>query len=98
MCPRWTAITTPDGRVQAVSLYGPGSSTVDSWDGRLPQGLHWGDQLADVWSRLGRPQRVTSAYGPPTLVYWFTSRPYGSLELRFDAGDALVRINASILR
>ena len=98
VCPGWTAVTTRSGDVQVVSLYGPGNSTIDAWVGPLPQRLAWGDTLGAVWTMLGRPQRVTSAFGSPMLVYWFTGQPYESLELQFDDADTLVRVNASLVR
>jgi hypothetical protein len=97
VCPGWTAVTTKAGRVQVVSLYGPGNSTIDAWTGRLPQGLAWGDKLSDIWTRLGRPEHVTSAYGAPMLIYWFNAQPYQSLELQFSAKDTLIRVNASLV-
>jgi hypothetical protein len=97
VCPGWTAAITKAGRVQVVSLYGPGNSTIDAWMGRLPQGLAWGDTIDDVWARLGRPEHVTSAYGSPMLVYWFDGQPYRSLELQFSAQETLIRVNASVV-
>ena len=67
-------------------------------NGALPQGLQWGDEVNAVWARLGQPGRVTGIYGTPTLVYMFEGERYGSLELRFDAGDHLMRVNASLVR
>lgn len=98
VCPSWTAITSPAGVVRVVSLYGPDNAVVAPFAGALPLGLHWGDELDSVWARLGRPNRVTSIYGTPTLVYMFETERYGSLELRFDAGNHLMRVNASSVR
>lgn len=97
VCPGWTAVTTKAGSVQVVSLYGPGNSTIDAWMGPLPQGLAWGDTLDEVWTRLGRPEHVTSAYGAPMLIYWFDGQPYRSLELQFSAQETLIRVNASLV-
>jgi hypothetical protein len=97
ICPDWTAVTSPAGVVVVVSIYGPGSSVVDAYEGALPLGLRWGDGMASAWVALGRPNRITGAYGTPTLVYMFDTHPYGSLELRFDATDHLVRVNASLV-
>jgi hypothetical protein len=97
ICPDWTAITSPAGVVVVVSIYGPGSSVVDTFEGALPLGLRWGDGMASAWVALGRPDRITSVYGTPTLVYMFDTHPYGSLELRFDSTDHLVRVNASLV-
>ena len=36
-------------------------------------------------------------YGTPTFVYMFNGRPFGSLELRFDSLDHLMRVNASLV-
>ena len=98
VCPDWTAITSDAGVVEVVSLYGPGSSTVDEYGGALPQGLSWGESLDDAWAVLGRPSHITGAYGSPMLVYTFDGLPYGSLELRFDEHDLLIRVNALRLR
>ena len=98
VCSTWTAIVSPAGLIEVVSLYGPGSSAMEAFGGTLPLGLHWGDEVSAVWTKLGQPNRVTDIYGTPTLVYMFTAAPYGSLELRFDASDHLVRVNASLVR
>jgi len=95
VCPTWTAIVTKPGVVDVVSLYGPGNAVVDTLTGALPHGLAWGDPISAAWTALGRPNRITSAYGTPMLVYFFDTAPYGSLELQFDASQHLVRINAS---
>lgn len=97
ICPDWTAVTSPAGVVEVISIYGPGSSVVDAYQGALPLGLQWGDHVAAAWTALGRPSRITGVYGTPTLVYMFDTHPYGSLELRFDATDHLVRVNASLV-
>lgn len=97
ICPDWTAVTSLDGTLLVVSLYGPGNSVVNAWAGPLPQGLTWGDDLSAVLDTLGRPRLMTPAYGTPTLVYMYNGLPYGSLELRFDEGDHLMRVNASTL-
>lgn len=96
ICPDWTGITTRDGLVEVVSLYGPSNAVVDEFRGALPEGLHWGDGLAEVVAALGPPNRITDAYGTPTLVYFSTDEVYGSLELRFSAGNRLMRINACL--
>ena len=97
ICPDWSAVTSPSGVVEVVSIYGPGNSVVDTYQGALPLGLNWGDSVAAAWSAVGRPDRISGAYGTPTLVYMFDTHPYGSLELRFDATDHLVRVNASLV-
>lgn len=98
ICPDWSAVTTSDGVVKVVSLYGPGNSTIDQYRGGLPMGLAWGTSLTDVVAKIGSPSRITGAYGTPTLVYAYEGMPYGSLELRFNAGNRLVRVNACLLR
>jgi len=98
VCPDWTAIVSDGGRVQVISLYGPGDGTVDTYRAVLPQGLHWGDSLTEVVAAMGQPKRITSAYQTPTLVYMFRGLPYGALELRFSRGDRLQRINACLER
>jgi len=98
ICPDWTGITTLDGVVEVVALYGPGSAVLDEFRGPLPEGLHWGDSLTDIVATLGPPNRITDAYGTPTLVYAYRGKVYGSLELRFSGGDRLMRINACLLR
>jgi hypothetical protein len=95
-CRTFSAITGRDGRVLVVSLYGPGHPVVDRYEGVLPEDLAWGERLADVLHRLGRPRLITAAFGTPTLVYMYDGRPYGSLELRFDASDRLDGINACL--
>jgi hypothetical protein len=97
VCPHWTAVVSPTGTVEVVSVYGPGNSVVDAYAGPLPQGLTWGDPISQAWTSLGRPNRITSIYGTPTLVYFFDWLPYGSLELRFDAQQHLTRVNASLV-
>jgi hypothetical protein len=95
VCPRWTAVLSAAGVVEVVSVYGPGNAVVDAYEGSLPLGLHWGEEVTAVWDALGRPDRITGVYGTPTLVYMFDRRAYGSLELRFDGADHLMRVNAS---
>jgi hypothetical protein len=95
-CDDFSAITSPAGRTLVVSVYGPGHPVVDEYLGALPQGVAWGDALPDVLDRLGKPHRITAAFGTPTLIYMFDGLPYGSLELRFDADDRLERINACL--
>ncbi len=97
ICPDWTGVTTPDGMVEVVSLYGPGNAVIDEFRGPLPEGLRWGQDITDVVAALGTPIRITDAYGTPTLVYAYKDKAYGSLELRFSAGDRLMRINACLL-
>ncbi len=98
ICPEWTAVTLPNGLVQVVSLYGPGNSTIDTFHGQLPQGLHWGDSVGDIAAALGQPSRISGVYQTPTLVYMFEDQPYGSLELRLSLGGRLQRINACLKR
>jgi hypothetical protein len=97
VCPDWSAVTSPRGVVEVISIYGPGNSVVAAYKGALPLGLAWGDSVTAAWAALGRPSRITGVYGTPTLVYMFDTQPYGSLELRFDATDHLVRVNASLV-
>jgi hypothetical protein len=85
-----------DDTVQVVSLYGPDSPVIGSYEGALPGGVRWGAPLIEVAGALGKPKRITDIYGPPTLVYSYTGLPYGSLEFQFDARDELVRINATV--
>ena len=98
ICPDWSAITTPEGKVEVVSLYGPGNAVLNEYRGALPQGLHWGDGITAIMAALGTPSHITNVYGTPTLVYAYKGEPYGSLELRFSAGDRLMRVNACLLR
>lgn len=98
VCPAWTAVLSTSRVVEVVSVYGPGSSVVDAYAGDLPKGLTWGEPLKATWKHLGKPNRITSAYGPPTLVYFVSGQPYRSIELRFNAAERLTRINASIVR
>lgn len=97
VCPNWTAVVSPAGIVEVVSIYGPGNSVVDPYPGVLPFGLSWGDSVTAAWETLGRANRITSVYGTPTLVYFFADKPYGSLELRYDVNERLKRINASLV-
>lgn len=97
-CRTWGGVVSPDGVVEVVSIYAEDTSVVDAYVGELPQGLHWGDSLTDVVDHLGQPVRVTPIYGTPTLVYMFNSLRYGSLELRFSAGDRLASINACLMK
>ena len=97
VCSHWTAVVPTSGIVEVVSVYGPGNSVVDAYAGPLPHGLQWGDPLSRAWTVLGRPNRITGVYGTPTLVYFFNDKPYGSLELRFDGDERLVRVNASLV-
>jgi len=96
VCANWTGTVSPAGKVEVVSLYGPDNAVIDEYAGALPQGLTWGTTVADAWATLGSPRRITSIYGTPTLVYMYEAQVYGSLELRFDDADQLVRINASL--
>jgi len=95
VCPTWTAVVAKTGIVDVVSLYGPDNAVVDTFAGTLPHGLAWGDPISAAWAALGRPNRISSALGTPTLVYFFDTGQYGSLELQFDATQHLARINAS---
>lgn len=98
VCPAWTAVLSPTRVVEVVSVYGPGNSVVDAYPGDLPKGLAWGEPLKTTWKHAGKPNRITSAYGTPTLVYFVSGQPYRSIELRFNAAERLTRINASIVR
>jgi hypothetical protein len=98
ICQDWTGVTTKEGIVEVVSLYGPGNAVIDRFRGPLPEGLHWGDSIPDIVAALGTPNHVTDAFGTPTFVYAFTDEVYGSLELRLSSGDRLMRINACLLR
>jgi hypothetical protein len=97
VCPRWTGIVSSSGVVRVVSIYGPGNAVVGEFGGALPEGLRWGEPIDAAWDLLGRPNRVTSAYVTPTLVYFFDGKPYGSLELRYDDDGHLFRVNASLV-
>jgi hypothetical protein len=98
-CPGFTAVLV-DGTVRVVSLYSGSDDggAAGPYAGNLPEALEWREGLVDVADLLGQPRRITSMYGPPTLVYWFRDRPYQSLELQFNAAGELVRINASVTR
>ncbi len=98
ICSDFSAITSGDGTVEVVSLYGPGNAVIDQYRGELPMAMRWGDSLTEVAAALGRPARITDVYGTPTLVYVYEDRAYGSLELRFNSGDRLMRVNACLLR
>ncbi len=95
-CDDWSATTSLDYRAQVVSLYADGNDVVNAYRGPLPQGLRWQEGIDEVTKELGDPRLITDAYGTPTLVYMYPAAPYGSLELRFDANDHLVRINACV--
>lgn len=95
-CHDWSAIASPDGTAQVVSLYGPDHPVVHRFRGELPQGLRWGDTIAQVMDDLGTPYRITDAYGTPTLIYMFSDERYGSLELRFNAAERLDAVNACL--
>jgi len=98
-CGDWNAIVASDGTVDVVSLHALNDSdVVDAYRGTLPMGLVWGDSIADVRGKLGEPNRITSIYGTPTFVYMYRGMPFGSLELRFSAGDRLMGINACLER
>jgi hypothetical protein len=97
VCPTWTAVVSKSGVVDVVSMYGPGNAVVDAYAGALPQGLAWGDPISAAWTALGRPNRITSVYGTPTLVYFYDGKSYGSLELQFDGSEHLTRVNASLV-
>ena len=96
VCEGFTANTTRSGVARVISVYGPGNAVVEEYTGALPQSLHWGDTRQAVVKAIGRPNRISDLYGPPTLVYMYTGERYGSLELQFDAQDHLVRINAGL--
>jgi hypothetical protein len=95
-CAHWSATTTVDDIAQVVSLYAAGNQVVDEYTGPMPESLRWQEGIKDVKAALGSPRRITAMYGTPTLIYMFSNAPYGSLELRFDANDHLVRINACL--
>jgi len=97
-CPTYSAVTSPEGVVQVVSLYASGNPVVNAYGGRLPRGLEWGESIHQVIDRLGEPHRLTDIYGPPTLVYMVDDAKYGSLELQFNAAGKLVRLNACLTR
>lgn len=95
-CSNWSATTSADYRALVVSLYAAGNDVVDEYTGPMPRSLHWHEGLKEVLGALGEPRRITAMYGTPTLVYMYPRPPYGSLELRFDADQQLVRINACL--
>jgi hypothetical protein len=95
-CEHWSATTAIDHSAQVVSLYAAGNPVVDEYTGPMPESLRWQEGIKDVKAALGKPRRITAAYGTPTLIYMYSDAPYGSLELRFDANDHLVRINACL--
>lgn len=97
-CRDWSAITSEDGEALVVSVYGPDHPVVRAFRGVLPHGLAWGQSITDVMDELGRPYRITDAFGTPTLIYMFADERYGSLELRFNAADRLDAINACLTR
>jgi hypothetical protein len=96
VCEDWSAITNGDSTAKVVSLYAAGNPVIDEYTGSLPQSLHWRETITDVAEQLGQPRRITDMYGTPTLVYMYNDQKYGSLELRFDEQDELVRINACL--
>jgi hypothetical protein len=95
-CPDFSAVASPGGIAEVISLYSAGNTVIGEYTGPLPLGLHWGDALKDVAARLGEPRRISDMYGPPTLIYMFEGKQYGSLELQFDRHDRLFRINAGL--
>jgi hypothetical protein len=97
-CPDFSAVTTPAGIAQVISLYDEGSTVMARFGRPLPQGLAWHSTIAEVKEALGRPRLITDLYGAPTMVYMYDTGPYGSLELVFDTGDRLVRLNACLTR
>jgi len=97
-CATWAATVSPSLNVTTVSLYAGGSDGFAEYTGPLPKALRWREPLHEVASSLGRPSRISAAYGPPMMVYTFTGEPYGSLELRFDGAATLVGISASLTR
>jgi len=97
-CQDWSAITSPAGAALVVSVFADGNSAIAPYTGVLPKGLRWHETVTEVWAALGRPQRISSIYGTPTLVYMYDGERFGSLELQFDARDELVRINACLTR
>ncbi|MHB8891258.1 MAG: hypothetical protein ACYC65_04355 [Candidatus Limnocylindrales bacterium] len=96
ICDDWGAITSLDYTTQVVSLYADGIDGFDEYTGPMPQSLRWHQGIEAVGAALGDPWRITAIYGTPTLVYTYSDALYGSLELRFDANDELVRINACL--
>jgi hypothetical protein len=95
-CSTYSAVVSPEGMVQVVSVYAGGNPVVKGYAGRLPKGLEWGDSIDQVIDRLGEPHRLTDIYGPPTMVYMVDDAAYGSLELQFNAAGGLVRLNACL--
>lgn len=98
-CGDWNGVISKDGIVEVVALHAlDDSGVVDAYRGTLPLGLAWGDSIVDVRDKLGQPSRITSMYGTPTFVYMYRSGVFGSLELRFNAGDRLMGINVCLER
>jgi hypothetical protein len=98
-CDDWGGVVSASGEVEVVTLHALNdSSVVDAYTGALPKELVWGDSIADVRAKLGEPNRITSIYGTPTFVYMYRGDSFGSLELRFSAGDRLMGINACLMR
>jgi hypothetical protein len=95
-CEDWSAITSPAGAAMVVSVFADGNSAIAPYTGTLPKSLRWHETVTEVWAALGRPRRISSMYGTPTLVYMYDHERFGSLELQFDARDQLVRINACL--
>jgi hypothetical protein len=98
VCRDFTAITDRDGRMLVASLYGSDGPAAHRYRGVMPEGLAWGDSLAQVLAELGKPAHISRAWGPPTLVYMFDGMPYGSLELRFNGAGRLQSISACLTR
>lgn len=95
ICANWSAVTTLDYIARVVSVYA-GTSVFGAYEGPMPQGLRWHERIQEVTTALGDPRLITDAYGTPTFVYMYSDEPYGSLELRFDATEELVQINACL--
>jgi hypothetical protein len=96
VCGDWSAVTSPGGTTEVVSLYADGNPVIAEYGGALPRALAWHESITEVSKALGRPRRISDMYGSPTLVYMYEGEKYGSLELQFDNRNELVRINACI--
>ena len=97
ICDDYSAVAV-DGTTRVVRLRASDTGAFSAYTGSLPLDLSWFEPMTMVTARLGEPQHITAIWGPPTLVYMDGGNPYGSLELLFNAGDALVGINASLTR
>jgi hypothetical protein len=95
ICVNWSAVTSLDYVARVVSVYA-GTDVFSEFAGPMPQGLSWHEGIDETVAALGDPKLITDAYGTPTFVYMYDNEPYGSLELRFNAADELVQINACL--